>query len=200
MGEITTRLLGEEDWQTYRELRLAALKDSPDAFVADYEDEAEYDEAFWRERMRRAYRLVAEDDGEMVGVVGLGRHEEDDEAGEIFGLWVAPGARGSRVAWRLVTACAQQAYRDGRKRVYFWVDADNGPAVAFASNFGFRPTAERRPIRKRGEPAPPRAADPAAEADDADQDFTERPAVDEEVAMVLPLTSDPGAGINAMLG
>jgi len=170
MTEMTARLLGEEDWKVYRDLRLSALQESPDAFVAGYDEESQYDEQFWRERMRRARRLVAERNGEAVGVVGLGIRDSDIEAGEIFGLWVAPQVRGTRVAWGLVRAVAQQAFADDRRRLYFWVGSDNGPAVAFASTFGFRPTAERRPARA------------ASEVDGED-----------EVAMVLPLSSDPSS-------
>jgi len=176
VSDSGARVLSEGDWQVYRDLRLEALRESPDGFVASYDEESQYDEQFWRERMRRARRLIAERNGEAVGVVGLGIHDQDPEVGEIFGLWVAPGARGSRVAWGLVRAVAEQAFADGRRRLYFWVGSDNGPAVAFASTFGFRPTSERRLARA------------ANEVDGAD-----------EVAMVLPLAPDPSSVMNPRL-
>lgn len=37
MADIRIRLLGEDEWQLYREVRLAALRDAPDAFVARFE-------------------------------------------------------------------------------------------------------------------------------------------------------------------
>ena len=40
MSEITVRALTEDEWETYRTLRLEALRESPDAFVADYDTEA----------------------------------------------------------------------------------------------------------------------------------------------------------------
>ncbi|HYO17077.1 MAG TPA: GNAT family N-acetyltransferase, partial [Dermatophilaceae bacterium] len=33
MSEINVRALGEEDWEQYRDIRLRALQDSPEAFV-----------------------------------------------------------------------------------------------------------------------------------------------------------------------
>jgi hypothetical protein len=33
----------------------------------------------------------------------------------------------------------------------YWVSIDNGPAVGFASGYGFRPTDTRRPARVGGE-------------------------------------------------
>lgn len=170
MVEINVRALGEDDWQQYRDIRLAALEDSPEAFVATRAQEEALDEQAWRERMRSARRLLAELDGSPVGVVSLG--EGDPElccTGELFGLWVARQGRGTGVAWKLVEAGASQAVADGHTHLGYWVGTDNGPAVAFASSFGFRPTGTRRPMRV------------ANETDGA-----------EEVVMVLPLDVDPG--------
>lgn len=99
MADITTRLLQEDDWQVYRDLRLAALQESPDAFVASYDEESSYDEALWRTRMRRAHRFAAELDGKTVGIAALGTHTGDgEEVGELFGLWAAQEVRGSHIA------------------------------------------------------------------------------------------------------
>jgi GNAT superfamily N-acetyltransferase len=170
MSDINVRALGEEDWQQYREIRLTALLDSPGAFVATRAEEEGLDEQAWRERMRRARRLVAERDGAPVGVVSLKPGDaEHAGSGELFGLWVAPEGRGSGVAWSLVEAGASWALADGHRRLGYWVGTDNGPAVAFASSFGFRPTGTRRPVKV---------------ADGSDGG--------EEIVMVLPLGVDPG--------
>jgi ribosomal protein S18 acetylase RimI-like enzyme len=171
MGEISVRALGEEDWQQFRDIRLMALQESPEAFVATWAEEAALDEQAWRERMRRARRLIAERDGTLVGVVSLGQGDPEHSCtGELFGLWVAPEGRGTRVAWKLVEAGAAQALADGHKNLGYWVGTNNGPAVAFASSFGFRPAGTRRPMRV------------TSETDGA-----------EEIVMVLPLGEDPGA-------
>ena len=34
MSEVTVRALGTEDWQTYQQIRLAALQDAPVAFAS----------------------------------------------------------------------------------------------------------------------------------------------------------------------
>jgi len=177
MSEINVRALGEEDWQQYREIRLAALTESPDAFVATSAEEKEYDEERWRDRMRRSRRLLAERDGVPVGIASLGQSTESDgNVAELFGLWVSPAERGKGVAWQLVQAGADQAGADGRSHLAYWVGTDNGRAVAFASSFGFRPTDTRRPMRV------------ASEEDG-----------EEEMAMVLPLGADPGSVPSSML-
>jgi ribosomal protein S18 acetylase RimI-like enzyme len=171
MSEINVRALGEDDWQVYRDIRLTAVREAPEAFVATRVEEEALDEQVWRERVRWSRRLVAERDGSPLGVVSLGQAEEPDAGtAELFGLWVAPEARGTGVAWKLVEAGADQAFRDGRSHLSYWVGTDNGRAVAFASSFGFRPGATRRPMRV------------ASEEDGA-----------EEMVMVLPLGVDPGS-------
>lgn len=170
MTEITVRALREDEWGLFRAIRLAALTESPDAFVATAAQEEDYDEDFWRLRMNRARRLYAEADDQPVGVVSLGQLAEDTETGELFGLWVDPAWRGKSVAATLVRRGAEEAADQGYERLAYWVSTDNGRAVAFASSFGFRPTGNRRPMRVKGE--------------DGDE---------EEIAMVLPLAGDRGA-------
>lgn len=165
MAEITVRPLTEEEWEDFRSVRLAALKESPGAFVASYDEEAEFDEDFWRLRMRRSQRLLAEVDGEAVGVVSVGEGTDPDgRMADLFGLWVSPTLRGKGVAATLVDAGAKSAVKNGKTLLNYWVGTDNGRAVAFASGFGFRPTDERRPVRVESE-------------EDGD----------EEIRMVLPL-------------
>ena len=182
MTDVTVRSLGEEDWREFKAIRLAALRDSPDAFVASADDEEGFEEDFWRLRLRRSTRLVAVrqaaegSGGQPVGVVSLGEgKDEEGRVAEIFGLWVAPAARGTGVATKLVEASADRARRDGRTHVSYWVGTDNGRAVAFASGIGFRPTDFRRPMRVA-------SSNGAAPDDD----------LPEEIAMVLPLGEDRG--------
>jgi ribosomal protein S18 acetylase RimI-like enzyme len=169
-NDITVRPLGEDDWQDYRSVRLAALRESPEAFAATLEQEEAYDEDFWRQRMLRSARLVAERAGDAVGVVSVGAAKgSEDAAGELFGLWVRPEARGSGVATRLVKDGASLAAERGHSHLVYWVGTDNGRAVAFASGMGFRPTDYRRPMGVVSE-------------EDGE----------EEIAMVQPLGADNG--------
>jgi ribosomal protein S18 acetylase RimI-like enzyme len=166
MSDVSVRVLEGDDWQAFRTIRLAALQDAPEAFTSSYEQEQDFDEEFWRLRLGRSSRLLAELDDEPVGIVSVGRASEDDVA-ELFGMWVVPSQRGRGVAWQLTEAAAEHARTQGRRAVKLWVSTDNGRAVAFFSSYGFRPGSERRPM-------------------------TNEPGT-EEVAMVLPLGTDPGA-------
>ncbi len=170
MSDVNVRALGEADWQDYRSVRLAALRESPEAFVGSLEEEEAFDERIWRARMVRSQRLVAVRQGQAVGVVSIGEGQAaSSEVAELFGLWVAPDYRGTGVATLLVKEAAARAREGGRRHLVYWVGTENGRAVAFASGMGFLPTDYRRPMG-------------VVSADDGD----------EEIAMVLPLHEEPG--------
>ncbi|MGO0576541.1 N-acetyltransferase family protein [Ornithinimicrobium panacihumi] len=169
MSEIRVRVLSEDEWPSYRDVRLRALRESPEAFVASFEEEDAFEDSVWIQRMDRSRRILAEDGDQVIGVVsvGTGHRTGIPGAGELFGLWVEPPRRGTGVARRLMEKAAAVGRDVGLRQLVYWVGTDNGRAVAFASSFGFRPTDDRRPMRIRG-------VDP----DDAES---------EELMMVYPL-------------
>jgi GNAT superfamily N-acetyltransferase len=177
MTDVTVRVLDESDWAVYRDVRLRALEESPASFTATLADEADRDEQFWRDRMNRAYRLLAERDSTPLGIVGVGPYEPDNTSAEGFGLYVVPDARGAGVSWRLLEAAAALAVEQGYRRLYYWVGTDNPRGIGFAKNFGFRTTSYRRPART------------------ADLDRGE-----EEMAMVLSLAVDTTSTPNPTSG
>jgi len=170
MSEISVRVLDEDDWVEYRAVRLAALRESPQAFLAAFAEEAPQPEWFWRDCMVRAERLLAERDAASLGVASVELTQRAADSAELRDLWVTPEARNTGVASRLVQAAAEQAVSDGCTKLFYWVSTENGRAIAFASNAGFRVTSERRTTRA------------------GDQEFG-----DQEIAMVLSLLGDPGA-------
>jgi ribosomal protein S18 acetylase RimI-like enzyme len=170
MSEISVRALEEGDWQAYRRVRLAALQESPQAFLSTYAEEVTQPEQYWRNRMVRAHQLLAERDGAPLGVASVEMIEGDPQSADVCDLWVAPEARNTGIASRLVQAAADQAIRDGRTKLYYWVSTENGRAIGFASNAGFRVTSERRTTSIEN------------------TEFG-----DQEIAFVLSLANDPGA-------
>jgi len=167
MAEIMVRVLGESEWSLYRDVRLGALAESPGSFTASLAEESVREEQFWRDRMTRSHRLVAERGCVPLGIVSVGPFEDDHTAAEVFGMYVMPDARGSGVSWRLMEAAAALAARDGYVQLYCWVGTDNGRGLGFATNFGFRSTDDRRPANR-------------SDAEDGDQ----------QIALVLWLEPD----------
>src|SRR5262245_45290186 len=110
MAEVTVQVLDDAEWQTYRQIRLASLKSDPEAFASSLEEEQKYDEALWRARLQRGWRLLARSDDEEAGVASVGPARDEGEpaegVAELFGMWVRPEFRGTGIAWQLVNAAA----------------------------------------------------------------------------------------------
>ena len=121
--------------------------------------------------MHRSTRLLAERDGQPVGIASVGAADGDQpEAAQLFGLWVRPRGPRQRRRHRAGAGRRPSGRQAGKRQLLYWVGTENGRAVAFASGFGFRPTAQRRPMRVVSE-------------DDGE----------EELAMTLPLAGDRAA-------
>jgi RimJ/RimL family protein N-acetyltransferase len=96
--DIEVQELLPRDWQRLRTLRLASLADSPQAYGASYEVEAELPERTWRERMstvRYVTAIIAEQD---IAVMSI--EEMDGDFGAniwLGGCWVDPSVRGQGV-------------------------------------------------------------------------------------------------------
>ena len=101
-GVEVVRVTGDL-WSTYRDVRLAALIDSPRAFWTTYAEAAGRSEDEWRHVPGRITAWLALDGERPAGTVGLWHGEEQPED-EVFliGMWVPTFARGSGVAERLV--------------------------------------------------------------------------------------------------
>ncbi len=86
--------------------------------------------------------LMAEDQGQYVGCVGL-RHFADD-AGELKRLYVIPSARGRGIGRMLAEAIVQEAKKLGYKRLLLDTLPSMKTAQSLCVSLGFIPTAEYR--------------------------------------------------------
>ena len=133
-----------ESWRSYRDVRLAALIDSPRAFWATYDEAARLTDDEWRQRCATTGPTwLAFDDGRPVGTVGLW-HADEQPADEVFlvGMWVATVARGTAAATTLVGTALAHAAASGWRRVLLDVAHENARARRFYTRMGFRPTGE----------------------------------------------------------
>ncbi|MBC6456682.1 GNAT family N-acetyltransferase [Actinomadura sp. HBU206391] len=134
------RHLTRHDWQVWRDVRLTALRDAPEAFYSTLEREQAYDEARWRDMVQPAQglKVVAFAGGTPVGVAGGYASEEVEGAIELFGMWVSPAARGTGVAAELVREVIAWADKHGGGRgVRLWVVDGNDRARRLYERLGF---------------------------------------------------------------
>lgn len=124
-----------------RAIRLAALRDAPDAFGSTYAETAARPPADWAAQLRDLATFVAVLDGADAGMVRGGPGERAGDAW-LLSMWVAPSARGRGVGEALVAAVVDWARREGFARVVLDVADENAPAVGLYARLGFEPTGE----------------------------------------------------------
>lgn len=94
---VSVRATGPGDWELVRDVRLAALRDAPDAFASTYEREAAYTEEQWRGWFSDRFAMFLahlEDRAKPAGLAGV--FDRDDGA-DLVSMWVRPDARGRGV-------------------------------------------------------------------------------------------------------
>ena len=139
IDQVTAALL-----PTYRDVRIAALIDSPRAFWSTYEQAAARTDDDWAHFLDSGPRTwLAFDGARPVGTVGLWRGEgQPDDEITLIGMWVASVVRGTDVAQRLVRTALRAASDAAVRRVVLDVAHENARAWAFYSRIGFRPTGD----------------------------------------------------------
>ena len=87
--------LSQDEWSRLREIRLASLLESPEAFGSSYEREIAFTEKEWRELFNLNSYLVASIDGKDIAMMFLERLRGDFGATcWVGGCWSNPQYRG----------------------------------------------------------------------------------------------------------
>jgi GNAT superfamily N-acetyltransferase len=149
-GPVRIRRLEPDEWEAFREIRLAALQDAPYAFGSTHQAEVGLDERSWRARLCERARFVAEQDGRIVGTVGAGAGERKGSAA-LTALWVEPEARRVGVGAVLVRTVMDWSRDEGHRTVLLWVTAENPNAERLYERLGFKRTGAVARVRP-GEP------------------------------------------------
>lgn len=133
-----------------RELRLRALRDSPDSFSPLAEDVAQEGDEYWRRGARafgsseHASLFLAERDGDAVGLVSA---TAAAGVGYIGSMWLEPAARGAGLGRALLDAACASLRARGCSRLVLSVTETNAAAIALYQSAGFSLTGESKPLR-----------------------------------------------------
>jgi ribosomal protein S18 acetylase RimI-like enzyme len=136
--DIEVRRLTPADAARYREIRLAGLRNSPEAFGSTFETESLKPMSSFAERLRSSAVFGAFRGTELLGIAGFAFHEGVKEAhkGLLWGMYVRPNARKSGVGRQLVDAVVDFA-RQQVEILQLRVVADNEPARRLYAGLGF---------------------------------------------------------------
>jgi ribosomal protein S18 acetylase RimI-like enzyme len=127
------------DAERFLQFRAEALANDPLTFRITPDDDAALGLPFWRERLTRDFVVaVIDDDGRWLGMGGLSQlvGSKLSHKALIWGMYVAPAARGSGAASRIIEALLEHA-RGRVRQVQLTVMADNERAQALYKRHGF---------------------------------------------------------------
>lgn len=139
-------MLGEEDWATYRRVRLQALREAPYAFGSSFAREKDRPERDWRNALTARTRFVAESDGVVVGTASGGDGETTGVAA-LTAMWVDPRFRRQGVGGELVQRVVDWAQQCGYSEIFLWVVRGNDAAENLYKRHGFRRTGGEQEVR-----------------------------------------------------
>ena len=128
-------------------LRLASLRDAPDAFGRTLADALAQPETYWTDMERsitepgRHVMFVAEDGDRAVGLV-FGIRKSGGTA-DLGGMWVDPQARGRGVGRALGHTVIAWARSEGFANLVLWVTENNREARGLYERLGFVATGRR---------------------------------------------------------
>jgi len=132
------RRLTPDDAALYRDIRLEALADSPDAFSSTLEAEEDRPPEAFATRLAEACVIGAFSDDHLVGVAGFYVQPGSKHAhkGVLWGMYVRPTHRGSGIGRTLIEAIIDHA-REQVELLQLMVVSDNLSARRLYESLGF---------------------------------------------------------------
>ena len=141
------------EWQTYRELRLRSLADSPDAFGSTLAAEGSRPDSEWMARLRSGcdsetdLPLIAELNGRPIGLAwGRFPNPDEREKAHLFQMWVDPDFRCRGAGSTLLKLVVEWAAQMGASLLLLGVTCGS-PAVRLYARAGFEPAGDPGPMR-----------------------------------------------------
>ena len=137
---LALKLLEPTDAPFFQSLRLEGLLNHPDSFRATWEEEAAQSQADFARRLDEQAVFGAFVDGELCGIAGFARvtQAKKRHKGELWGVYVRPGARGEGLGSALVGAVIEHA-RAQVAQLCATVAVTNRPARRLYRKLGFEP-------------------------------------------------------------
>jgi len=150
------RTFAQPEWATYKDLRLRALADSPDAFGSTLAREQYLSDADWSGRLAGGANswdlpLVAEVDGEPIGLAWGRIEKSNPDVANLYQMWVAPSYRRLGAGKMLLDAVIAWARAKNASYLELGVTCGDSPARRLYSRAGFEPVGQPQLFRPGSE-------------------------------------------------
>lgn len=145
---VLVREVTADDVEAFRDIRLEALRDAPEAFGSTFAREVAFAEADWQRRIARGGNFLGYlPEASVTEPAGLiGGYQEDPQLVELVSMYVRPRARGRGVGEALIATVIDWAATRNAASVHLWVTETNKPARLLYERCGFTLTGERQPL------------------------------------------------------
>jgi len=146
---VCSQTVRPEEWQIWRDLRLKALADSPEAFGETLEHATARLDSEWIDLAANAATsalkpLLAKESAHPIGIALV---ELCSDHANIYAMWVHPTARRLGAGRSLLGAAIAIAESAGVPQIRLRVTASNLAAVDLYRRTGFVDTGAREPLR-----------------------------------------------------
>ena len=143
-GTILIREANAGDAARFRELRLAALQNSPIAFSADYQKNFNHPLKYWEDLLTsqpdESTMFIGEHEKDLIGMAGVMRSNSPKTRHTvwIWGVYVTPEWRSLHIAEELITSCLNWAKERHAVLAKLGVTVVNQPAIRCYERCGFK--------------------------------------------------------------
>ena len=140
---IELRQINIEEWPLLRQVRLAAVTDSPHAFAETPEETKRMPDSLWQQRTRRgaegkeSFCAIALSDDTPIGIAVGVADAGDPSRTYLVSMWVAPHHRGTTVAPSLLQMVVVWATSLDALVLFAGVTPGNDRAANFYRKSGF---------------------------------------------------------------
>ncbi len=132
--------LNKNDWQEWKEIRLEALKKSPDSFLSSFEEENKNPDNIWIEQLESSIKFGYFINDKIVGCCGLliEKAAKISHTATLIRMYVKDEVRGGGVGLALVNFIKDYAKKNHIKHLYLGCNAENLGAVKLYKKCGFK--------------------------------------------------------------
>jgi ribosomal protein S18 acetylase RimI-like enzyme len=147
------------EWEKYRDLRLRALKEDPQAFGSSYRKSLEYSPMEWQRRLKNAmeektdWLVFAKDENKLVGMMGAYIDKEGpSDIATIVSVYVPSEERGKGISKMLMQELLKRiSNNENIRKAKLGVNKKQIAAVGLYNSFGFKNVGERKYVMGNGE-------------------------------------------------
>ena len=149
-SNLKVELVGPDQWQRLRSIRLRSLKESPDAFGGTFALEEQMTQQQWEEKFETLDYLIVSTDQIDIAFMAVEVLKGDHGATcWIGGCWSDPEYRGQGALRALFNFLDEHAHVKGWTRQGLGVWTDNKVAIAAYKAIGFSEAGERQPSQRQ---------------------------------------------------